>query len=282
MPTEQTDDSFPLKEEAERMEIRAAYVVPILERWLKDLCEASTSMLRRVPLGRFDHVGFMGLNFLSKQLQHADALLHLADRPDTSLVVRSMLEGLCLLKWTAQDPERALRWRKYAIVLDVRTAKSLGGSDGRSSLVERALERVSELGDDFLSDRAIKSRAEGKPLPLDPWVTRWYRPQLRQIFDAVQAEALYEGPYQSMSEWHHWSPGGLAQGMRRDGEDLSFDARSRTIQAGSLASGFQCVAETALLVGEHFDLDEVIRVAEITDAFAQDERVLAGFGDDAP
>ncbi|HVZ49165.1 MAG TPA: DUF5677 domain-containing protein [Gemmatimonadaceae bacterium] len=226
----------------------------------------------------------MALNFLSKQLQHAQALVRLAEHPDSSLVVRSMLEGLCLLKWTAQEPTRALRWRQYAAILDVRTARAMGGAtaDESSQIVALALERVSALGDEFLSEKALKARDEGRPAPTDPWVTRWYRPQLRQIFEAVQAEALYEGPYQSMSEWHHWSPGGLAQGMRRDGDALSFDARSRTVQAGSLASAFQCVAATALLVGEHFDLDGVVAIANITSAFTQDTRVTHAFRDDAP
>ena len=54
--------------------------------------------------------------FVWKQEDHAEAILSLGRHRDTQLVARSMIEGLCQLKWAAKDPdERANRWRKVRV-----------------------------------------------------------------------------------------------------------------------------------------------------------------------
>jgi len=278
-----SDDS--LRAELQSIEAGAARSVPILQEWLRQLVSAAGTMTKSVSIPGSDHLGFMAVQFHAKQLHHAEGVTLLEDHADVSLISRSMLEGLCLLKWAAQDVSRPLRWRMYSAVLDWRMVERMR-AEGRpvdDEGAQRTAERAVALTDEFLSDKARKAKADGQPLPADPWVSRWYQPQLRQIFDAVGAGGLYDAPYFMMSEWHHWSPGGLAQGMRGGDGTFSFNPRSPMTQAGALATSFQCLAETALLVGEHFDLAQVVGVAEIVNAYSSDERIADGpFGSAAP
>jgi hypothetical protein len=94
----------PLRAELRAIEASAARAVPVIERWLKTLAPFCNSIVRGVILQADDHLGFMALQFHGKQLGHAEAVVVLGDHPDSALIARSMLEGLCLLKWAKQDP----------------------------------------------------------------------------------------------------------------------------------------------------------------------------------
>ncbi|HEY4218045.1 MAG TPA: DUF5677 domain-containing protein [Gemmatimonadaceae bacterium] len=218
------------------------------------------------------------MNFHAKQLHHVEGILRLESHADTALLARSMLEGLCLLKWAAQEPvTRPLTWRAFSLVIDWRTLRKdvAVGVPEADAKVHQLEERIAEHGDDLLNSKAIDSRSRGVPPPSDPYVKTWYKPQLRQIFEAVGASELYDGPYYQMSEWHHWSAGGLAQAMRFDDQMMSFSPRSPMIQTASLANAYQCLAETAQLVDEHFELNAAAEIAEMINAFVAEHAALS-------
>ena len=52
-----------------------------------------------------DHLAFMTLCFLSKQLDHAKSVRILVRSTDAILVYRSIIEGLCQLAWAAWKPQ---------------------------------------------------------------------------------------------------------------------------------------------------------------------------------
>lgn len=237
-------------------------------------------MARDLTIAASDHFGFMAVQFHAKQIGHAHAVLQLGDHPDSALITRSMLEGLCLLKWAQQEPvARGLQWRMFSLVIDWRFAHEelKKGVDGMEAKLREIEERINEQSDALYSAKALEARRRGVPLPADPFVTTWYRPQLRQVFEAVGAGELYDGPYYLMSEWHHWSPGGLATAMWFAGDRMGYAPGSPMIHAGSLANAFQCLIETAQLVDSHFALGhepEFLRL--ISDYVA--EATAAGFG----
>ena len=123
-----------------------------------------------------DHLVFMTLCFLSKQLDHAKSVRTLGHSRDAILVCRSMIEGLCQLTWAAREPkERPLSWRAFAWVSDWRlmklnTARGIPPARDRRAATEAAL---AKYGDRFLTAKARATAREGKSLPDDPYQRDW-------------------------------------------------------------------------------------------------------------
>src|SRR5947207_138684 len=99
--------------------------VPIICAKLEELLQ----LAKKIPPKGFmydqsDYFSLMALSFLAKQREHAHSVLCLVDGGhyrDAGLIVRSMNEGLVLLKWAAQNLEdRPLRWAAFAWVRDWR------------------------------------------------------------------------------------------------------------------------------------------------------------------
>lgn len=245
--------------------------------WLPRLVSSAKGMTLGCQIRGDDHLAFMGLQFHAKQIHHAEGVLALADHADTALVARSMLEGLALWKWACAEPSRALRWRMYSAITDWRLMGELTrrgahlDDEARGAIASRLI----ELGDDFLNSDARDRKAQGRELQKDPWVSRWYQPQLRQVFAAVGEEALYTGQYQSMSEWHHWSPGGIGPRATMEQDTLGFRPRSLMMQSMAMSVAFTCLAETTLLLARHLAGTDVTSVASVITACAADERLHA-------
>lgn len=272
----------PLRAELQSLEERASRAVPLFETRLRELHGVCDSMVAGKEFGSTDHFAFMALHFNAKQLGHAEAILQLSDHPDTALIARSMLEGLCLLKWTQQDPEsRSLQWRSYGLVIDWRTAREQerNGVPGAPARREDLEKRIAERGDALLSTKALDARSKKEPLPSDPYLKTWYRPQIKQIFEAVGAQSLYEGPYFHMSEWHHWSPGGLAQAIWQQDNMVGYSAKSPVLRMGAVATAVQCVAETGEILDGRLALGQGAHIAEIIRSYVADGK-LCGFPPD--
>lgn len=262
---EESDKS--LARELTTLERQAEAILPMLRTALNDLRSAASSAVRRIPVPRTDYFGRMTLYFHAKQLEHTTAILTLDGHPDSTLVARSMLEGLCLLKWARADAvERALMWHAFSLVIDWRhlRADELSGRAIDEAHRVSLNERLVTEGARFLTDAALKANAAGTALPADPYRRTWYVGTLKDIFAAVGGSALYDGPYKHMSDWHHWNPSGLAQGMWARDDTFGFDAASPVIAVGSFSNSFQALADTALLVTDHFSLDSTAILQLIT------------------
>ncbi len=101
---------------------------------LKDFCQELqkiSSTIMDVKFEDEDHLGFMGLCFLSKQTDHMSAILKLYPHPDIRLISRTMIEGLTQLLWCFRNPDKAFQWRAFAWVSDWRLSKSMQ-TDGKS------------------------------------------------------------------------------------------------------------------------------------------------------
>jgi hypothetical protein len=252
------DSDNTLAHDLSMLETQSEALVPHLRVALHDLRSAAATTVRRISVPRTDYFGRMALYFHAKQIEHSTAILTLDGHPDSTLVARSMLEGLCLLKWArADEAERALMWHAFSLVIDWRRLKAeeLSGHSIDEAHRSSLNERLATEGHRFLTDAALKASAASADLPADPYRRTWYVGTLKDIFAAVGGSLLYDGPYKHMSDWHHWNPAGLAQGMWSRDDAFGFDAKSPTIAAGAFSNGFQALAETALVVTEHFSLD---------------------------
>lgn len=201
-----------------------------------------------------NHLGVMAAVFLSKQLDHAVAVLRLGDHPDTALIARSMLEGRCQLIWAAKDPaERPLAWRSSAWIADWRTMRKADDAqepvaDERRAAISRQLEKY---GAQFLKRSA---RATNKPLPDDPYRRDWYPGTVHDLFAATDSLELYDTLYMSFSEWHHWSAAAIGHAIHRSSDGVMYCASAPWKEATALACAFQCLLETALVADDALGL----------------------------
>ena len=227
---------------------RAERALPRLNERLKQLCTVADRVTYRVKFAQTDHFLFMGLIFLGKQIEHAQAIELLGNHPDSELVARSMLEGMWQLKWASLDPEaRPLRWRTYSIVLDWRELcdRDAAGIPVDDTTRVEIAQGISEHGGKFMTPRAIAARTDGAMLPADPYVGNWSGKQMRQIAEEIGDHALYKTPYSDFSERHHWDPAGLARGIQVKDGTIGYNAISPVSRAGALAVAFQSLYESA-------------------------------------
>jgi hypothetical protein len=73
--------------------------LPALRQWVDKLLALANGMMDNVQNSEDDHLAFMGLCFLNKQIDHTKSILALIPNRDVILISRSMIEGLCQLLW---------------------------------------------------------------------------------------------------------------------------------------------------------------------------------------
>jgi hypothetical protein len=207
--------------------------------------------------------------FAWKQEDHAEAILALAKHRDVQLVARSMVEGLCQLKWVANDPEpRAQRWRLFGWVHDWRLMQR-DFRAGRPVPPEKQAEierGIREHGPMFERKDADKRRKRGR----DPYVSHWSGATVAALCDSVNGKKLYEWAYAPFSDWHHWSPGGLATAFKTSGNKISFPPPSAQNVLGSFVVAFQCLFETLEVANNTFKLGFDVDLETIREQYLRD------------
>jgi hypothetical protein len=133
---------------------RAQRDLPRLRRSVKELLALAHEITENVAYSEKDHLAFMALCFLSKQIDHTQSVLALIPSRDVILIARSMIEGLCQLLWAAQEPDRLpLQWRAFAWVHDWRVMQAKNATGEAINPEQRAaIENALDLyGDQFLT-----------------------------------------------------------------------------------------------------------------------------------
>lgn len=228
--------------------------LPMLRANLKSLDEVSLRIFRSpINIGRNNHLRFMLVSYAIKQIEHSRSLLRLAPSVDTTLIARSMLEGLMQLLWAMKQPRRQpLMWRAFAFVLDGRLIQS---QRAQGLNIDPKVEHHVRLGlrcygKWFLTKEARRSASAGKPLPADPYTKNWYGERETDIFQNVGGQVLLESAYSPFSEWHHWRPGAFGRLMSFDEQTSTFamSAVDPNQVAMALTTGFQCLWQTMRLL----------------------------------
>lgn len=251
--------------------------IPVLESFVQRLLQLVRLMLD-APVhyeDQQDHFAFMALCFVSKQAEHlqsALALVRSGDWRDAVAIARSMLEGLSLLTWAAQDKnERAWRWRTYAWVEDLRLlrAKEKAGEAVPPQAKRDIEEQVKKYGPTFYTKKAQEATRTGALLRGDPYVPTWYGRTVRDIFTEVQGERLHQHVYDEASRWLHWSPRGLAAALRQEGDHVRYVSPAPEWAATALAGGFQALLESTMLLDSHLRLGFGQRLSALRDEYIQ-------------
>jgi hypothetical protein len=244
---------------------RARRAIPRLRGRLQELVDLGDQMSVGARFSVADHFAFMGVFFLAKQREHAVGIWKLEDHPDAALIARSMMEGRWQMRWASEDPNnRGERWRDFSILYDWRVLRDkLGaGVEVEPERIRRVESRLPEV-EGFLSPRAREARARGGPMPDDPYLRTWTGKSVRDLAEACDGLELYASLYADFSDRHHWSPGGLGQGIQVHGERVHYDASSPTLTAQALSVGFECLLDCSVMVNEHLTLGYDVRLEDI-------------------
>jgi len=239
--------------------------------WLNKLLALARDATDNVRFREEDHLAFMALCFLSKQIDHAKSILALISSRDTILIARSMIEGLCQLLWAASDPGvLPPRWRAFVFAHDWRLmqARIAAGESIDPEALAAIQVGLQRSGDQFLRDRASVGVVPGTPLSADPYHKDWRTGhQIRQICESVGAEDLYRRLYEPFSDWHHWGVGGLGTAIIRREDRIFYSSLSPTDTAAALAVGVQCLLQTLEVLDGHLGLGLGAKAADLRDGY---------------
>lgn len=252
--------------------------IPRLRDYLSKLVGlAERTFARTLPFDSSNHLAFMALAFAGKQVVHARSILTLRGSMDTSLIARSMFEGLSQLLWAVQSPsDRPEKWRAFAFVRDWRQlrrdlAQGLVVPEDTKKHIERGIQ---QFGDSFLSPKARKARAAGQPLPDDPYSLNWYGEKEKEVFKAVDGQVVYDELYGPFSEWHHWRIGGFGPIVRFDESSGTFvfnlNGEVPSTTESALAGAFQCLLQTLAT------LDQLVSLEITTELTDMRQRYVSG------
>lgn len=154
---------------------RATQDLADLHQWGDRLLVLAGEILANIQYSENDHLGFMSLCFLSKQIGHMQSILTLSPSRDTILIARSMIEGLCQLLWAAKEPNiRPMQWRAFAWVHDLRVIEAKKARGETVSLEQHnAIENaLCEIGKQFLKNKK-KAREQMSPFSSETYHDNW-------------------------------------------------------------------------------------------------------------
>lgn len=243
-----------------------------LKMWINKLIDLTNETIETARYLEHDHLGFMSLCFLSRQIDHAHSIVTLVPQRDVTLIARTMIEGLCQLLWAAQEPERALKWRAFGYVYDWRLHRE---KTNRGELIDSEHQKLIEIGlqtygDLFYTREARSAISQSQPLPSDPYHKDWKcGTQIRQICDCVNAGDLHKEIYSSFSDWHHWGTAGIGSAISWNENKVVFSSLSSSDSAMALSTGFQCLLQSIELTNKHLSLNKESQIALISDGYVK-------------
>jgi hypothetical protein len=249
--------------ESTKLFIRDPREIPFFRDQARMILALADECSREVSVHEDDDFGFMAMQFLYKQIQHAESLLALEPRRDAGLIARTMIDGLYQLLWTSQDPEaRAQRWRSFSIIHDWRLIQGRlrEGISVEKSAIKNNEERLNAFGHLHLLKKP-------KPGSSDPYHRKWQGAvTLSEVADVVGRE-LYDGPYAELSDWEHWGVSGIGESISRNDNHLIVDTHSERVAGLALLALFQCLVQTLQVVDVHFAMNLAEKLDGITANF---------------
>lgn len=227
-----------------------------------------------------DHLGFMSLCFLSKQIDHMNAVLKLFPHQDMQLISRAMIEGLCYLKWCFKEPDCAFQWKGFAFIIDWRRLRDLEakGKETPHDYKKAIEDFISEYSESFKT-----KKNKNKPIQegIDPYHKNWKcGKKLKEISKEVQGDKLYEILYSKYSDWQHWGVEGISRMINKQEDGVYYVEDSDPgVLCSALAVAFQCLYEVMELNNNHHKLGLDDKLVKIYKEYMQTH---AGNGEPSP
>lgn len=214
-------------------------------------------------------------SYLKKQLNHAISVKKLKENYDSLLIVRTMIESLCLLYWVAQDRElRATLWSDYRHVYNFKLLlqkKYLGFSVETSE--GEIVESASIYMRKYISEKKQQDLTSAT-LSKHPFMfPSWSREKIFKVMDDVQAKDLYIKNYFYCSEWAHSSVSLLEEAMQDTDNIVNPELTSKHTEALCLIMAFQGLFETLRMANTEFETSLSVKInslyKDFTDWFKQ-------------
>jgi hypothetical protein len=245
-----------------KMHIRDPREVPFLREQAKMILALADESSRGILVREDDDFGFMAMQFLYKQIQHAEALLMLEPRRDAGLIARTMIDGLYQLLWTTHEPEtRAQLWRSFSIIHDWRLIQ---GRLKEGIPVEDTIIKQNELS--LKTFGHIHLLQKTKTGSADPYHRKWSGTNLSEMANVVGRE-MYDGPYGELSDWEHWGVSGIGESISRKDSHLTVDSNTWRGTMLALLGLFMCVVQTLQVVDLHFSLKLTEKLEQMINTF---------------
>ena len=111
--------------------------------------------------------------------------------------------------------------------------------------------------------RARTAMTSGKLLPIDPYHKNWTGLGVRALFEAVGEGALYDVAYRPLSDWHHWSPAGLARVLNVTPTGYAYAQNHARAQASAINLAFYALCNSADILCEHLRLPQLIHLRKL-------------------
>jgi hypothetical protein len=252
-------------------EQNAEHVLPELRDWLECLLVLTDEIGGGVKCSEDDHLGFMALCFLFKQVDHARSALLLIPSRDAVLVARSMIEGLVQLLWAEDQPSvLPLKWRAFSCIHDWRVLREKVRKGEAVDTEKRASieEKLREFGEQFLKKKEKAARDNGSVMSDDPYHDNWRTGYgIKDICIDVDGKDMHEHLYVPFSDWHHWGAAGLGSCLNRTDGYVTYSSLSHLESASALAVAFQCVLQTAEVVERRLATGVGLKLSELRDDY---------------
>ena len=236
------------------MKDRKEAAVFALKPYLREAIEIANRCTANIVTSEEDDFAFMAVNFLNKQVDHAESLLMLIPRRDCCLIARSMFDGLCQLLWAFQNPvERGKQWRAFSIVCDWRTMQDRMNEGYKIDEIDR---RRIEAGLKVFGKIFEKKSSTSAP-PTDPYHKNWRAGvTIADTAAAVGAGLGYKDFYVSVSGWEHWGPDGFGDALARSEDRVTYSCDSLSAAVPSMLFGLESLIRTIEILNLHLKLSK--------------------------
>jgi len=243
-------------------EKRAEEDIPKLIRYCEELVKLADKVSREGnEYEETDHFALMAFCFLERQKYHMTSVLKLIESgtyQDAGIIARTMLEGMCILKWAEKDKNfRPLKWRAFAFIEDFRLIKTREREGTPTDAESKAATQqgVGEYGPLFYTAKSEKQIKKGNPKIEDPYSKYWLGEQvtISRIFAEVAPRNYYEA-YDNSSKWVHWTVRSLAYAINISETETYFDLTSFSTAADALNVAFAALWDTLKIFISHFGL----------------------------
>jgi hypothetical protein len=211
-----------------------------------------------------DHMGFMALSIVSKQLEHLKSICVLVDAQqyrDSKLITRTMVEGLALIYWAAKDPKtRPLEWRACSWVEEF---ARLYGTPHYPVYKKEIETMLSAHCTPFLKPSS-KHKSLSEITPNDyTRGCRWEEVEegvfsnvtIKKIFQDAGLEQIYQTYYADTSNWTHWNPIGIGEALQHESDKLAYGNETKYLGALAYITGFNVLLQSARFLNDYFKMD---------------------------
>lgn len=215
---------------------------------MEDAIERADYMVRTYLLIQFEH------------LRSTLVLVETGHDRDSSIIARTMAEGLTQLYWALQDePNRTDEWFWYETILErLQLLESQeAGRDVPDEVWEISDRLIAKHGPDYYNKETRIANSAGEPLAEDErrrYRDRWHKPTITQLFQAVEENERNLNYWRLASGWAHWNPITVFRAMDQGGGPIRYASSDPREAARALGVAINCMLNTLWIAACRFKL----------------------------